>query len=470
MIAGEAREGLSVWLLRIAVVLVCVVAGHAGAEERVIGGPCEGCGNVFVGMPENLASQARIAPPDELGEPLILEGTVRALDGKPAPDIIVYAYHTDAGGIYPSADTRHGRLRGWARTDDAGHYRFDTVRPGAYPGRTVPQHVHMHIIEPGRVTYYIANVHFDDDLLLTASERRRAETGRGGSGVAHPTKDSAGVWHARRDIILGRNVPDYPCPRKWTFPVPFHQSVSWSPDGSRLAFSAITTSWDDGYRIFIAQVGGSGVRQIETGGDADLYPMWSPDGTRIAFASKRDGNSDIFVMQADGTQVVRLTTHEANDSYPTWSPDGTRLAFHSQRDGNAEIYVMKADGSGQTRITDHPADDYNPAWSPDGSRIAFDSGRDDVPGDEIYIIALDGTGLARVVDKRILYASQGLYVVGTDGSGRTQLLDHVVSAAWSPDGRTIAAAAIEYDEACQDHHVLVTLPSAGGTPRRIVPE
>ena len=470
-----------VWLVRAALVMAFSLPGPTSAQEEIIGLPCEGCGNVFVGLPENLESRTRIAPPEEPGEAMILEGTVTSLDGKPASGIIVYAYHTDVGGIYPSADTRHGRLRGWARTDAEGHYRFDSIRPGAYPGRTVPQHVHMHIIEPGRSTYYISDVYFDDDPLLTAAERRRAESGRAGNGVVHPEKDTDGIWHVRRDITLGSNVPDYPCPREWTFPVPFHQSVSWSPDGSRLAFSAVTTSWDDGYRIFVINADGTDTRQLETGGDGDLYPVWSPDGLRIAFASERDGNSDIYVMQVDGTQVVRLTTHEARDSYPSWAPDGTRLAFHSERDGNAEIYVMDADGGNQTRITNHPANDYNPAWSPDGSRVAFDADRDSVAGDEIYVIAPDGSGLARVVDagvfptwspdgKQILFAAQGLYVVGVDGSGRTQLFDRVVQAAWSPDGRTIAAATVEYDEECKDHHILVTLPRTAGEPRRVLDE
>jgi protocatechuate 3,4-dioxygenase beta subunit len=178
------------------------------ADEPVIGGPCEGCELVFVGMPENPTSHARIAPLDEPGEPLHIEGVVRTPDGEPAPGIIVYAYQTDATGIYPEAPTRHGRLRGWARTDGAGRYDFDTIRPGAYPGRTIPQHIHMHVIEPGRATYWIASIHFSDDPLLTSEDRERLESGRGGSGLVDPKRNSAGAWVVRRDIVLGLGVPD----------------------------------------------------------------------------------------------------------------------------------------------------------------------------------------------------------------------------------------------------------------------
>jgi protocatechuate 3,4-dioxygenase beta subunit len=192
-------------------VLLAVLAGASwcAAAEPVIGGPCEGCELVFAGMPETPAVRARIAPPGEPGEPMTIEGSVSHGDGTPAAGVVVYAYHTDAMGVYPTAATRHGRLRGWARTDAAGRYRFDTIRPGGYPGRQAPQHVHMHVVERGRGTYWVDELQFTDDPLLPASRRRASRRERGGSGVVTPTRDADGVWQVRRDIRLGEAVPDY---------------------------------------------------------------------------------------------------------------------------------------------------------------------------------------------------------------------------------------------------------------------
>lgn len=191
--------------------LVGFTSCAAAANEPVLGGPCENCELVFVEMPKSIASSGRIAPADEKGEPLVLEGTVRTSAGAPANGVIVYAYHTDASGLYPAGSTRHGRLRGWARTDENGVYRFETIRPGAYPSRNNPQHIHMHVIEPGRGTYWIEDVLFDDDPLLTKDRQEQASgAGRGGNGVCHPVRDAAGVWSVRRDITLGLNVPGYP--------------------------------------------------------------------------------------------------------------------------------------------------------------------------------------------------------------------------------------------------------------------
>ena len=195
-------------LLSVLVLLVSSLIGVSVADEPVIGGRCEGCKYVFVEMPTEISSKARLAPAGQPGEPLTIDGTVTRLDGKPAVGIIVYAYQTDAGGIYPDGSTRHGSLRAWARTDADGAYRFESIRPGSYPNSSIPQHVHMHIIEPGRGTYYIDDIHFDDDPMLTERAQQNTRE-RGGNGICHPVKDDSGVWHVRRDIVLGKNIPDY---------------------------------------------------------------------------------------------------------------------------------------------------------------------------------------------------------------------------------------------------------------------
>jgi hypothetical protein len=139
---------------------------------------------------------------------------------------------------------------------------------------------------------------------------------------------------------------------------------------------------------------GSGQTRLTDNNAQDFEPSWSPDGTKIAFTSDRDGNYQIYVMNADGSGQTRLTDTGGN-SYPSWSPDGTKIAFESTRDGNGEIYVMNADGSGQTRLTDNNAQDAHPSWSPDGTKIAFFSDRNDDFG-EIYVMNADGSGQTNV--------------------------------------------------------------------------
>jgi Tol biopolymer transport system component len=62
---------------------------------------------------------------------------------------------------------------------------------------------------------------------------------------------------------------------------------------------------------------GSGVTRLTDDPDWDGEPSWSPDGTKIAFSrtNPSDLNSDIYVMNAaDGTNVTRLTDSSSASS------------------------------------------------------------------------------------------------------------------------------------------------------------
>lgn len=184
-------------------------------KERVVGLPCEGCEAVFDGIPAQLNSRARVAPKTEPGPPLVVVGKVLDSNARPRPGVIVYAYQTNSKGIYPESPAvrdpetrRHGTLRAWARTDSSGRYAFDTIRPGSYPGRDVPEHIHMHVIEPGCSTYYIDDITLRDDPKLTPKQVSVVARGRGGNGISTPTRKD-GVWYVTRDIHLGKNIPGH---------------------------------------------------------------------------------------------------------------------------------------------------------------------------------------------------------------------------------------------------------------------
>ncbi|MGK6349714.1 intradiol ring-cleavage dioxygenase [Parapedobacter sp. DT-150] len=184
-----------------------------GTDKRV-GGPCEGCEAIYE------YGQRKLTPTDTLpafqeNEPKIrITGTVFKKDGKtPAENVIVYIYHTDRNGIYPTKgdergwDRRHGFIRGWIKTGRDGKYTFYTFRPGAYPNGVEPEHIHILVKESSRNEYHIDEYVFDDDPLLNEKERNELEN-RGGSGIVKPIPEN-GMPTIRRDIILGLNIPHY---------------------------------------------------------------------------------------------------------------------------------------------------------------------------------------------------------------------------------------------------------------------
>jgi protocatechuate 3,4-dioxygenase beta subunit len=167
---------------------------------------CEWCGAAEA--PSRLGSSVRLADAREPGAPLVLSGRVMRADGRtPAAGVLLYLYQTNQAGTYPTrrGETgnggRHGYLRGWLRTDAQGRYCVATIRPGHYPGRPDPGHVHTTVQEPGGPEGYIDDFVFDDDPRVDAAYRSRVRN-RGGSGITRLTRGPDGVWRGERTIVL----------------------------------------------------------------------------------------------------------------------------------------------------------------------------------------------------------------------------------------------------------------------------
>ncbi len=186
------------------------------STDRAIADYCDGCDLMYEGIPllEKINSEAALCPEGETGTRMNISGMVYQPDGKtPAKDIVLYIYHTDATGLYTAAKgqvfgKRHGHLRGWVKTNAYGQFKINSIRPAAYPRDNIPAHIHIFVKEPGKTLYYIDEVWFDDDSLITSEMMRKAQY-RGGDLLIHLTQDSKNIWNGNLTIILGKNIPNY---------------------------------------------------------------------------------------------------------------------------------------------------------------------------------------------------------------------------------------------------------------------
>lgn len=185
-----------------------LAARRAWAAPRPDLYACEGCEAVSERDPATLTAHVRLADAAEPGERMVLTGRVLAVGGAvPARDVVIYAHHTDATGLYSrgSAETmwsrRHGLLRGWAKTGADGVFAFETIKPAPYPDMTMPAHVHLFIAEPGHPPYYVDDVVFAGEHGVDDAYRAGCEN-RGGNGIVTLARDDAGTWLAVRDIVL----------------------------------------------------------------------------------------------------------------------------------------------------------------------------------------------------------------------------------------------------------------------------
>ncbi len=185
-------------------------------SNGVVGGGCDGCELMYVGMPKNIKSIDTSAGWTEKGQKLLITGTVYKLGGKiPAPNVVIYYWQTDNNGYYSpkkGMDEKvkmHGHIRGWVKSDENGKYSIYTIRPTPYPNRDMPAHIHTSIKEPNiKDEYYIDGFVFADDILLTGKKIKALEN-RGGSGILRVLIDK-NMQVAEHNIILGLNIPNYP--------------------------------------------------------------------------------------------------------------------------------------------------------------------------------------------------------------------------------------------------------------------
>ncbi|HSF14674.1 MAG TPA: hypothetical protein VLK65_03905 [Vicinamibacteria bacterium] len=118
-------------------------------------------------------------------------------------------------------------------------------------------------------------------------------------------------------------------------------------------------------------------RQVTTAVGVEAYPTWSPDGSRLAYTALSSGDDwDIWVSQITGGPPVNLTSgHPGADMHPSWSPDGGQIAFASDREGGG-CFVLPALGGPVRKVTGFsvPPERIHPTWSGDGHELACMAG------------------------------------------------------------------------------------------------
>lgn len=139
----------------------------------------------------------------EPGVRLIVSGRVFDPSGtKPVAGVRVYAYHTDATGIYNKPDARQPRLKATVVTDADGRFELRTIRPAAYPGSSGPAHIHFEVSGAGYDKQWPDELQFADDPAITPSMLAESKAKGTFAPIVQTTRDGRGVLHATYNIRL----------------------------------------------------------------------------------------------------------------------------------------------------------------------------------------------------------------------------------------------------------------------------
>jgi protocatechuate 3,4-dioxygenase beta subunit len=115
---------------------------------------------------------------EPLGERIVVKGRVLDEGGRPVPDTLVEVWQCNAAGRYIHPVDQHAapldpNFTGAGRvvTDASGHYRFTTIKPGAYPWRNHanawrPAHIHFSLFGPSFLTRLVTQMYFPGDPLF----------------------------------------------------------------------------------------------------------------------------------------------------------------------------------------------------------------------------------------------------------------------------------------------------------------
>lgn len=198
-------------------------------------------------------------------------------------------------------------------------------------------------------------------------------------------------------------------------------SVSWSPNGEKIAFNGGISGTQRNPNIFVASINDNNIQRLTDSPAPQSNLSWSPNGDKIVFQFSHDIHQlDLAVIYLENNEAKTLTFTLGNEHHPAWSPDGKEIAY-LYFDPNSlieasELWIMDYESKTSKKILDTEVAYSNIDWSPSGEWIAYIDAKTKSDCGDIYIISPDGNEKTKIME----------------------LPSCASSLSWSPNGEFIA--------------------------------
>jgi dipeptidyl aminopeptidase/acylaminoacyl peptidase len=260
-------------------------------------------------------------------------------------------------------------------------------------------------------------------------------------------------------------------------------ATQFSPDGKWISYTISEWDKENNRRvshIYLVSANGGRPIKLTNGEKGEGAAQWSPDSTRIAFSADRDKGNQIWMINVLGGEAEKLTSEENGVSGFRWSPDGKRISFitrdtpkdKAEREKKkkdkfdtivvekefmySHLWTINVESKEKKRVTEGAYSIDSAVWSPDGKWFAYVGSKNGAPESPYSELSPD--------------RNADIFLVSSDGGTPRQVTTNLGpdnNPQFSPDGRWLAYSANTDPKTWAAKTDILVLSVDGGEPRNL---
>ena len=267
------------------------------------------------------------------------------------------------------------------------------------------------------------------------------------------------------------------------------RSAAISPDGSHVAYTLsvprepmVDDNGPNWVELHVYDVEAGESRPFVTGEVSVSSVSWTPDGSHVAFLSEREGddNRSLYVISASGGEARKILEHDESIAEYAFNDDGTRVAFLAREGETEREEELEEQGfdmefyeenikNNQLYVVNVDLDDFRTDGDLDPRHIELEGHPDDLhyrPGHDHVLVSIAEDSR---IDLHYMFRTYTLVdLVTGDIAGQIETEGKLGQAAFSPDGEHVAfIGAVDIHDPAEGQ--LMVARATGGEPTNLMP-